>query len=150
MRMWTSYASWEDTNGQRPTRIGQAIAGYDLPRMAEVLNQLPPFWLTTDSDRDRYGGRRGLWLPGWDEYSVWGYDRGIGAYFAELHGNDGTADRDARRGIWILGRGETGDGRECVVSTTRWLACEIAAATGADLAAVVRAMLGIAPVQGCA
>ena len=87
------------------------------------------------------GGRRPLFLPGWDDRSVWGFDPPDDAYFAQLWRNSSTSQGPD---IWICGRGHV-EGREFVVTTTHLLAREIAAATGAGLAAVCRAMLGIDP-----
>ncbi len=119
---WRRYGSWGDPEV------------YDRARSLEVLAPLKPFLMYPD------GGRQGLWLPGWDQRSVWGFHPPFDAYFAHLWRN--PASRDAEPDIGIYGRA-TIAGRPYAVTTSRSLAHEIATATGADLAAVVRAMLGI-------
>jgi hypothetical protein len=123
--LWATYGSWAHPDV------------YDEARSREILAPLEPFMLYPE------GGRRGLWLPGWDSWSMWGFDPQLDAYFAQLWRNSGmTGDRDPD--IWILGRG-TFEGRPFAVTTARILAQEIAVATGADLDAVCRAMLGTDP-----
>ena len=121
--LWPLYGFW-------------ALPGEDLEADREVLAPLEPFLLYPE------GGRRGLWLPGWEERSVWGFDWQQDAYFAQLWRD--PASVDSAPDIWILGRG-TFQGQPYAVTTTHLLAKEIAVATGADLAAVARAMLGIEP-----
>lgn len=122
--LWTRYGEWANRDDS------------ERARSLEILAPLDPWTLYPG------GGRQALWLPGWDERSVWGFDPQLDSYFAQLWRNpaDGNSDPD----IWILGRG-TAEGRPFAVSTARVLAHEIAMATGAGLAAVCRAMLGIDP-----
>ena len=78
---------------------------------------------------DTHPRRRGLWLPGWDDCSVWGWNPELDAYYAELWRNP-NPDRRVR---------------QICVATWYALAREIARVTGADLIAVVKAMLAIDP-----
>jgi hypothetical protein len=84
------------------------------------------------------GGNAALWLPGWDQRSVWGFDPPADCYFALLWANSSHSQSD-KPDIWIFGRG-TLDGREYVVTTTHLLAEEIAAATGCALDTVAAAL----------
>lgn len=84
------------------------------------------------------GGQTALFLPGWDERSVWGFDPREDAYFAQLWRN---GSRTEPPDIWIFGRGPF-EGREFVVTSTHLLALEIAAATGLSLSRVCMAMTG--------
>ena len=122
--LWTTYGLWADH--------GEAARA----RSREILAPLEPYLLYPD------GGREALWLPGWDNQSVWGFDPPNDAYFAQLWRNAAAHGSDPD--IWILGRG-TLDGRPFAVTTARILAQEVAAATGAELDAVCKAMLGIDP-----
>ncbi|WP_106398907.1 hypothetical protein [Actinocorallia populi] len=47
-----------------------------------------------------HGFREGLWLDGWDQQSVWGYDEGMVSYFAQLWRNGDNGDAPT---IWISG-----------------------------------------------
>ena len=123
--LWTRYGSWA-----QPGNCDEAGS-------REALAPLDRYLLYPEGDR------RALWLPGWDRRSVWGFDPPLDAYFALLWRNSGAPGRDDPD-IWIYGRG-TFEGREFAVATTHVLAHEIASATGADLAAVCKAMLGIDP-----
>jgi hypothetical protein len=123
--LWTRYGSWA-----QPGICDEAGS-------REALAPLDPYLLYPEGDR------RALWLPGWDRRSAWGFDPQLDAYFAQLWRNPGASERDDPD-IWIYGRG-TFEGRPYTVSTARVLAHEIAAATGAELSAVCRAMLGIEP-----
>ena len=122
--LWPLYGFW-------------ALPGdYDEEESREALASLDPFLLYPE------GGRRGLWLPGWVERSVWGFDPPQDAYFAQLWRDPASVDKAPD--IWIAGRG-TFEGRPYAVTTAQLLAHEIAVATGSDLAAVCKAMLGIDP-----
>jgi hypothetical protein len=123
--LWPLYGFW-------------AIAeNYDERESQEALAPLEPAMLQPA------GGRRPLWLPSWDDRSVWGFDPQSGAYFAQLWRNPDADERDDPD-IWILGLG-TFEGQAYAVTTAQLLAQEIAVATGASLAAVCRAMLGLEP-----
>ena len=113
--------------GRRITTSG--LAGRPLPRL--MPGALPR------------GRAPGSVAAGWDDRSVWGFDPQLDAYFAQLWRNPGADQRDDPD-IWILGRG-TAEGRPYAVESARVLAHEIAVATGADLDAVCRAMLGTDP-----
>ena len=115
--------------------LGTWVQGEALPTGGEDLELLDPFLLYPD------GGRQPLWLPGWDRRSVWGFHLPLDAYFALLWRSGNDSDEPD---VWIHGYGLV-DGRPFAVETTRMLAREIAAATGADLAAVCAAMTGKQP-----
>jgi hypothetical protein len=123
--LWTHYGSWAQSGNRDEAGSREALAALD------------PFLLYPEGDR------RALWLPGWDRRSVWGFDPALDAYFAQLWRNSGAPGCDDPD-IWIYGRG-TFEGRAFAVTTTHMLGREIAAATGSDLGAVCRAMLGIEP-----
>lgn len=38
-------------------------------------------------------------MPGWDDYSTWGYEEGMGHYYAQLYRNSDDSDGPPR--IWI-------------------------------------------------
>jgi len=122
-RLWARYGEWVDS------------PDYDRAHSKEALAALDP-WLMYPE-----GGRRPLWLGGWDGRSVWGFDPQLDAYFAQLWRNADVGDGDAPPDIWILGRG-TCNGQPYAVSSARVLAHEIAMATGAELTAVCKAILG--------
>ena len=84
------------------------------------------------------GGQIALWLTGWNDRSVWGFDPQDDAYFAQLWRNGSPNEHPD---IWICGRGSVDD-RPFVITSTRVLAEEIAAATGFDLSTVCTAMTG--------
>lgn len=84
------------------------------------------------------GGQMPLFLAGWDERSMWGFDPQDDAYFAQLWRN---GSQNEHPDIWICGRGPF-EGREFVLTTTHLLAREIAAATGLRLSLVCTAMTG--------
>ncbi|MFC9295036.1 hypothetical protein ACFTWH_17140 [Streptomyces sp. NPDC057011] len=44
-------------------------------------------------------GPQAFWMPGWDRYSIWGYDEGLGCLYAQLFANQD--DPDAAPRIWI-------------------------------------------------
>ncbi|MEV4416320.1 hypothetical protein [Catellatospora sp. NPDC049609] len=46
----------------------------------------------------------GLWLEGWDDKSVWGYDTGTQSYFAQLTRN-GNSDDDGPDIVRATGAG---------------------------------------------
>jgi len=125
---------------QRRTNLWPLYGFWALPGEdqggREALDLLESFMLHPE------GGRRALWLPGWEERSVWGFDTHLDAYFAQLWRD--PASVDSAPDIWILGRG-TFQGQSYAVTTTHLLAEEIAVATGAELEAVSKAMLGIDP-----
>ena len=123
--LWTRYGSWAQPGN------------YDEAASREALAPLDPFMLYPKSDR------RALRLPGWGNRSVWGFHPPLDAYFAQLWRNPGASERDDPD-IWIYGRGIC-EGRPFAVSTAHVLAHEIATATGSDLTAVCKAMLGIEP-----
>ncbi len=85
------------------------------------------------------GGRAALSLPGWDEYSVWGYDPPLDCYFAQLWRNRDGGGSPEVPDIWINGW-DTVEGRPYKVTTTHRLAMEIMVATGHDLATVCAAL----------
>ncbi len=124
--LWTNYGAWAKQ------------ATYDEAHSRETLARLEPFMLHPD------GGCHALPLPGWENFSRWGFHPPMDAYHAHLWRNPGAAERDYPD-ILILGRGIC-EGQFCAVSTTRILAHEIATATGADLAAVCKALLDGWPV----
>jgi hypothetical protein len=41
-----------------------------------------------------------LWLPGWSQRSIWGYDEQMETYFAQLGRDDDDGDEPT---IWISG-----------------------------------------------
>lgn len=72
-------------------------------------------------------------LAGWDERSVWGYDAGVGSFYAQLWRNPGDGDAPD---VWLSG----------VDPRYPWPGCLVLAvveATGCDPLSVVRA-LGLA------
>jgi hypothetical protein len=75
--------------------------------------------------------RAGLWLPDWDDYSVWGYDT-AGSYFAQLYRNH-IDDPDAIPHIWL-------DGHHPIITSEDELARTIAATTGTTLDDVATAL----------
>lgn len=75
-----------------------------------------------------------LWLPGWSDRSVWGYDKPTGSYFAQLWPDGDDADTPA---IWVAGSPP--------VSTRRQIASLVAAAAGADVIEVLAVMVLKAP-----
>ncbi|MEU4229463.1 hypothetical protein AB0F17_34645 [Nonomuraea sp. NPDC026600] len=64
-------------------------------------------------------GIRAFTMPGWEQYSTWGYEEGLGHLYAQLYRN--TDDRDAAPRIWITPPGH-------VVTTVDQLAKVIAEA----------------------
>jgi hypothetical protein len=80
-----------------------------------------------------------LWLAGWDDRSIWGYDPQAGGFFAQLWCNDGPDALDDSPQIWITPR-FSGD-----LSTADELAQQIALRTHRDLAEVCDAMNESAP-----
>lgn len=44
-------------------------------------------------------GPQAFWAPGWDHYSTWGYDEGLGCLYVQLFANQD--DPDAAPRIWI-------------------------------------------------
>lgn len=50
-----------------------------------------------------------LWLPGWSNRSVWGYDEATGSYFAQLWPDGDDSDTPA---IWVTGTPPVGDLRQ--------------------------------------
>ncbi len=72
-------------------------------------------------------------LPGWDEQSIWGYDEGIGSFFAQLWRNGSRSDEPE---VWLSGMRRPYPWPGCV-------ALDILEATRQDPATVTRA-LGIA------
>lgn len=44
-------------------------------------------------------GIQAFTMPGWDDYSTWGYEDGLGHFYAQLYRN--SDDRDAAPRIWI-------------------------------------------------
>lgn len=125
---------------QRRTNLWPLYGFWALPGEdqggREALDPLESFMLYPE------GGRRALWLPGWEERSVWGFDTRLDAYFAQLWRD--PASVDSAPDIWIFGWG-TFQGQPYAVTTTHLLAEEISVATGTELDAVCRAMLGISP-----
>lgn len=83
-------------------------------------------------------GRMPLFLPGWDDYSVWGWDD-MGEYlYAQLWKNIDDSRNQPR--VWI-----TPAGRWPVTTSPEVLADQIASATGCPLADVLAAMASSAP-----
>lgn len=112
--------------------LGTWLQREETPQDRTALNYLPPMMGYPED------GQLALFLAGWNERSVWGFDPQDDAYFAQLWRN---GSRNEHPDIWICGRGHV-DGRQFVVSTTHTLAKEIAAATGLDLSMVCSAMTG--------
>ena len=52
-----------------------------------------------------------LWLPGWDDASIWGYDEQTGGYFAQLWRNTDN-HRAPPPTVWIGGLDPVGTPRE--------------------------------------
>lgn len=74
-----------------------------------------------------------LALDGWDELSTWGYDSGIGSFYAQLTRNGQSDDNGPE--IWI-----TPGGRYPIISTPSELATTVATEVGAELPHVHAAM----------
>jgi hypothetical protein len=79
-----------------------------------------------------------LYLPGWERYSIWGWDGREGSLFAQLWRN--TDDRDAEPSIWITTLTGWPAVREPEV-----LAEWVSSATGCRLPDVLLAMAAHAP-----
>ncbi|MEU3622807.1 hypothetical protein BS329_09635 [Amycolatopsis coloradensis] len=82
------------------------------------------------------GAGNGMWalvLPGWESLSTWGYDSGIGSFFAQLPRN-GNSDDDGPD-VWIT----PGAGFPVVTSPAQ-LQALIASSTGTATADVTSAM----------
>ena len=71
-----------------------------------------------------------LWLPGWSDQSIWGYDEQMNTFFAHLWRDSDTTDAPT---VWISGRDPIESGMQ--------LAVQIASATEADVGRVMQAML---------
>lgn len=82
--------------------------------------------------------REALWLPGWSDQSIWGYDEQMDTYFAQLWRDSDTNDDPT---VWISGCDPIGTGLQ--------LATLIASITGRDLATVMRAMLSYSTGTEC-
>ncbi len=83
----------------------------------------------------RYGA---LWLPDWDERSVWGWDERGGTYFAELWHNGNRNDSPQANLNWLTLRRE--------IDSPQLLACLIGWTTGigtADAMDALRATPGL-------
>ena len=102
----------------------------ETPEDRAALESLPPHLGYPD------GWNNALFLDGWDERSIWGFDRQDGSYFAQLWRNGSSSEAPD---IWIVGLGAL-DGREYVVTTAHLLAWEISAATGLSMTLVCAAM----------
>ncbi len=95
--------------------------------------------MTYDDDSRNFGARPGyalndsVDLDGWDDRSTWGYDDGIGSFYAQLWRNPGDTDAPE---IWLSGVDPRYPWPGC-------LALAVVEATGRDPVSVVRA-LGIA------
>jgi hypothetical protein len=87
--------------------------------------------------------RMALLLPGWDRYSVWGWDATGGHVFARLWGN--ADDPDMPPTIRIGRGGPPRDGASCVSLNVDGLAELIAKATGTGVRQVLLAMGAGAP-----
>lgn len=74
--------------------------------------------------------REALWLPGWSDQSIWGYDEQMGTYFVELW-RDGDPNDEPT--VWIIGCDAIASGLQ--------LAAHIASATEVDVRSAIRAML---------
>lgn len=74
--------------------------------------------------------REALWLPGWSDQSIWGYDEQMDTFFAQLWRDE---DTNADPTVWISACDPIGSGMQ--------LAVRIASATGIDVGSVMRAML---------
>jgi hypothetical protein len=77
--------------------------------------------------------RQALDLPGWDHHSVYGWDDGIGSYFAQLYRNGDPLDEFDSPTVWL-------SGVDRVYRTQQVLARAIAQAAGMPLAEVQAAM----------
>lgn len=75
-----------------------------------------------------------LWLPGWSERSIWGFDEPTGSYFAQLWPDGDDANAPA---VWIAGLPP--------VSTLRQLVSRVASATTADVIQVLAVMVPPVP-----
>ncbi|GGJ75516.1 hypothetical protein GCM10010123_01870 [Pilimelia anulata] len=75
-------------------------------------------------------------LPGWDHQSIWGWDDGVGSFYAQLWRNNTNSDAPE---IWLSGATNTYPWPGCI-------ALEIATKARVDPLTVVRAM-GIAHPQ---
>lgn len=74
--------------------------------------------------------REAVWLPGWSDRSIWGYDEQMDTFFAQLW-RDGDPNDDPT--VWISGCDPIESGQR--------LATLIASVTGRDIVTVMRAML---------
>jgi hypothetical protein len=87
----------------------------------------------TSRNHDRKPGyefRDGLDLPGWEDQSIWGYDEGIGSFFAQLWRNGSRSDDPE---VWLSG----------VTKNYPWPGCvalDIVEITKQDPVAVTRAL----------
>lgn len=73
--------------------------------------------------------REALWLPGWSDRSIWGYDSEMDTFFAQLWRDSDTNDDPT---VWLGGVDP--------IATSRHLAEFLASATGKPLRIVMRAM----------
>ncbi len=80
-----------------------------------------------------------LWLAGWDDRSIWGYDPQAEGFFAQLWRNDEPDNPDDSPHVWITPR-YSGD-----LATADVLARQIALRTHRDLSEVCDAMNESAP-----
>jgi hypothetical protein len=80
-----------------------------------------------------------LWLDGWDDRSIWGYDPQADGFFAHLWRNDEPDTIDDAPHIWITPR-FSGD-----LATPDEVARQVALRTHRDLAEVCAAMNESAP-----
>lgn len=71
-----------------------------------------------------------LWLPGWSNQSIWGYDEQMDTFFARLWRDEDTNDEPT---VSISGCDPIENGRQ--------LAAHIASATEVDVRSAMRAML---------
>ena len=74
--------------------------------------------------------REALWLPGWSDQSIWGYDEQMDTFFAQLW-RDSDTNEDPT--VWVSGCDPIRSGMQ--------LAAFLASATGVDVGSVMRAML---------
>jgi hypothetical protein len=80
-----------------------------------------------------------LWLDGWDDRSIWGYDPQAGGFFAQLWRNEGPDTLDGAPNIWIT-PSIAGD-----LATAEALARQVAVRTGRNITEVCEAMNESAP-----
>jgi hypothetical protein len=86
--------------------------------------------------------RRGLPLEGWGERSIWGYDTGMQAFFAQLWRDDGPPEAADEPQYWIT---PLSDRWPSAIEDPSGLARAIVQATGSTWREVTVAMIESAP-----